>query len=377
MRVLLISHTCQSRTEGQPRANELSRFPEMELQVLTPDRWRHYGSWRKPDVGAADFKLHTSRIALPWAGPAQSYLHWYPRLARLIREFHPEIIDLWEEPWGLVSAHTCWLRNRLMPDAKIISETEQNIDKHLPEPFERFRSYTLRNANFVVGRSLEAVNIIESKGYGGPTAVIPNAVDTKLFLPMDRHKCREELSVSGFVIGYVGRLVEEKGLGDAIDALAYCPPEVQLVIVGSGSFQHDLEKRVERLKLSERVRFLPGRSLEQLPAVMNALDALVVPSWTTASWKEQFGRVIIESHACKTPVIGSDSGAIPEVIGRGGLVFAERNARALAAAIAALASDPLRAREMGSMGFDQVQTRYTWETVAVRMHSIYLSLLEK
>jgi glycosyltransferase involved in cell wall biosynthesis len=48
---------------------------------------------------------------------------------------------------------------------------------------------------------------------------------------------------------------------------------------------------------------------------------------------EQFGRVIIEAQACETPVIGSDSGAIPEVVGRGGLIFKERDARSLASAI--------------------------------------------
>lgn len=376
MRVLLISHTCQSRTEGQPRANALSRFPDIELHVLTPAKWRHYGVWRQPDIEEAEYDLHAERVALPWAGPAQSYLHWYPRLARLMREFRPEIIDLWEEPWSLVSVHTCWLRNRLMPHTKIISETEQNIHKKLPEPFERFRTYTLGNADFVVGRSREAVDIVESKGYKGATAVVPNAVDAKLFRPMDREKCREELGVTGFVMGYVGRLVEEKGLADAIDSLLYCPPGIHLVIVGSGSYQHELEARALRLKLSERIKFLPGRPLEQLPAVMNALDALIVPSWTTTSWKEQFGRVIIEAHACKTPVIGSNSGAIPEVIGEGGLVVPERDPKALAAAIAALASDPPRAREMGRSGFEQVQANYTWEHVANRMRDIYVRLIK-
>jgi glycosyltransferase involved in cell wall biosynthesis len=182
MRVLLISHTCQSRTEGQPRAQCLGAIGDIELRLLTPDRWLHYGQWRAPQVPAqATFRYQVGKVMWPSAGPAQSYLHWYPALARLLREFRPDIIDLWEEPWSLVSAHTCWLRGRLLPQAKIISETEQNINKKLPPPFEQFRSYTLRHADYVVGRNSEAIELVRGKGYGGPASVVPNAVDAELF----------------------------------------------------------------------------------------------------------------------------------------------------------------------------------------------------
>ena len=108
---------------------------------------------------------------------------------------------------------------------------------------------------------------------------------------------------------------------------------------------------------------------------MNALDVLVLPSRTTPRWKEQFGRVIIEANACETPVIGSDSGAIPEVIGDAGLVFPERNAEALAAAFKALHADPARARAMGKAGRKQAEERYNWTRVAERMHGIYTTVL--
>lgn len=375
LRVLLISHTCQSRTEGQPKAECLSRMPEIALRVLTPDRWLHYGKWRgaeRPE--RASFQYEVGNVACPWAGPAQSYLHWYPQLHRLLTEFRPDIIDLWEEPWGLVSAQVCRLRDRLLPHAKIVSETEQNIDKSLPFPFEAFRSYTLRHADFVVGRNAEAVRIVQRKGYSGPAEVVPNAVDAGLFRPLDREACRRALGLSGFVAGYVGRLVEEKGLADLVDALAHCPGQINLLFVGSGPLQAELEARVRERNLGWRVRFLPACPLDELPRIMNALDVLVLPSRTTARWKEQFGRVIIEAHACATPVIGSDSGAIPDVVGRAGIVVRERHPQALAVALRRLAASPDRARELGALGRAQVEENYTWEQVAERMRSIYLTL---
>ncbi len=372
LKVLLISHTCQSKTEGQPKAMNLAHHPDIELKVLIPDRWRHYGKWRQADIPSPDkFDCHIGKVAMPWVGPAQFYMHWYPELASILRSFKPDVIDLWEEPWGLVSAHTCYLRDRLLPGTKIISETEQNINKSLPGPFEKFRAYTLKHADFAIGRNKEAIEVLRTKGYSGPAEVVPNAVDAELFRPANRQECRDKLGLKGFTAGYIGRLVEEKGLADMVEALKECPPEVNLLFLGSGSFETPLKQKVQEHGLDSRVTFLPARPLSELPVVMNAMDALVLPSRTTASWKEQFGRVIIEAHACATPVIGSTSGAIPEVVGDGGLVFEERNPAALAAAICELAADPERCRTMGLAGRATVEENYTWQRVANRMANIY------
>lgn len=376
MRVLLISHTCQSRTEGQPKARFLAQLHDMELRVLVPNRWMHYGKWRSADaVPASEFECKAARVALPWVGPAQNYLHWYPELAAELRDFRPDVIDLWEEPWGLVSVQACYLRDKLLKTARIVTETEQNINKTLPYPFEQFRSYTLRHADYAVGRNAEALSILRTKGYKGEAEVVPNAVDTELFRPLNRLACRDKLGLSGFVAGYVGRLVEEKGLMDMLEALPYCPPEVNLLYVGSGDFQNALQLRAEQIQMAHRVRIVSARPLDELPEVMNAIDVLVLPSRTTSSWKEQFGRVIIEAHACGTAVAGSSSGAIPEVVGDGGLVFPERNPEQLAGALLALNADLPGRLAMGERGRLEVLRSYTWQRVAERMHGIYTRLM--
>ncbi len=376
MRVLLISHTCQSRTEGQPRVKWLVREPGVEIQVLVPDRWKHYGNWRGAFVpGEERYRVRVGRVAWPWAGPAQFYLHWYPGLARIIREYRPDIIDLWEEPWSLVSAQACKMRRMLMPNCRIISETEQNVNKVLPPPFEQFRRYTLANSDFTIGRSEEAIRVLRAKGYSGPAEVVPNGVDSGLFRPMNRDRCRRELCLNQYTIGYIGRLVEEKGTEDIIEALVHCRANIQVLFVGSGPMKETLEKRAAELGKSDSVRFLPEQPLEMLPAIMNAIDVLVLPSRTTPRWKEQFGRVIIEAHACGTPVIGSDSGAIPDVIGQGGIVVPEQDAKALARAIESLWQMPDRGVAMGCLGLKRVLSEATWERIAKRMVSIYRRVL--
>ena len=376
MKIVLIAHACQVSNEGQQRAEQLGRLPGIDLRVITPDRWYEYGAWRHSQIPLTpSYRLQVEKVRLPWSGPAQWYFHHYPKLGDTLKNFRPDVIDLWEEAWGLVSVHACWLRSRLLPSAKIVSETEANIPRTHPFPFKQFRSYTLRNTDYAVARQTEGVAVLRAKGYTGPVEVIGNAVDAERFRPLDREACKRTLGVSGFVAGYVGRLIEAKGLMDIIEALPKVPGSpVTLVFVGSGEFQAVLQRRVDELGLTARVRFFPPRKMTELPEVMNALDALLLVSRTTPTWKEQFGRVIIEAHACETPVIGSDSGAISEIIDRGGLTVREGNSEDIAAALSKLRDDPALAREMGRLGRRQVEELYTWKRVSERMRDIYLKV---
>ena len=376
VKVLLIAHSCQVRHEGQQKAQQLGALPGIDLQVVVPDRWFEYGKWRDtqwPDQPSYGFQQEPVRW--PWTGPAQWYLHYYPKLARTLRTFRPDVIDIWEEPWGLVSVHTCWLRGRVLPTAKIISETEANIERQHPFPFNRFRRYTLSQADYAVSRNREGIDVLRANGYLGQAQVVGNGVDAELFRPLDREVCKRVLGLTGFVAGYVGRMVEAKGLMDIVEAAALCPSEVNLLFVGSGDFQGAIEKRAAELGLVGRLRFLPPRAMHELPEAMNAMDTLLLVSRTTRTWKEQFGRVIVEAHACSTPVIGSDSGGIPEVVGEGGVIVPEKDPASLAEALTRLCRNPDLAAAMGQRGRQQVEARYTWERLAEQMRDIYFGLV--
>src|SRR5690606_10977575 len=98
-------------------------------------------------------------------------------------------------------------------------------------PFEQLRSFVLKNADYCIGRSDEAVGVLRAKGFEGPAEAVPNAADADLFRPLDREACRSDLAkkgnwnLDGFLLGYIGRFVEEKGVLDVLDALALCPPD--------------------------------------------------------------------------------------------------------------------------------------------------------
>ena len=202
---------------------------------------------------------------------------------------------------------------------------------------------------------------------------MPNAVDVNLFTrDPNREKTRAERNWDGFVVGYAGRLVESKGVFDLLDAIKQME-NVRLVFIGDGEARAALEERAGR-----NVDFLGAQPLEQLPQLFSALDILVLPSRTTKSWKEQFGRVLIEAAACGVPVVGSDSGAIPEVIGQGenamGLISPEADVAALAAALIRLQLDSDLAQRLGTTGARRARAEFSWQRVAARFYEIYRDL---
>lgn len=385
MKVLLVSHTCMSRTAGQPKLHRLAAFSDIELTALVPDRMCFYhGKWETAETPENPaFRFVVGRARWQYVGK-QWYLQRYPdALRRLLCETRYDVVDFWQEPWSLVSAQGVWLTRRLCPQAKILIETEQNIYKRLPPPFQQFQDYTLKRADLMVARNREAAEVLRRKGYRGPARVVPNAVDCELFTLRsegEREESRVALGWGGaedFIVGYVGRLVPEKGLAEAVEALAHLPQAARLVFVGEGPMRAELETLARARGVAGRVRFAGGIALDAMPQALKALDALILPSRTTARWKEQFGRVLIEAGACGVAVVGSDSGAIPEVIGEAGLIFPEGDAAALAERLNRLLCDPALRARCGQVGRERAETEFSWQCVAARMRALYHEVLNR
>jgi glycosyltransferase involved in cell wall biosynthesis len=105
------------------------------------------------------------------------------------------------------------------------------------------------------------------------------------------------------------------------------------------------------------------------------MDTLVLPSYTVAHWKEQFGQVLVQAMACGVPVIGSSHAEIPRVIGDAGMVFPERNVQGLAAALADMIRGRTRREALKIAGRQRVMEFYTNRKIAEQTHRVYLSLL--
>jgi glycosyltransferase involved in cell wall biosynthesis len=139
---------------------------------------------------------------------------------------------------------------------------------------------------------------------------------------------------------YAGRVVEQKGVATAVEALALAPAEATLRIVGDGdaSYARSLRELAARLGVSGRVSFEPFRPTSELIAVYREADAVVFP----VAWNEPWGLVPLEAMALGRPVIATGRGGSGDYLvdGENALLFGAGDAGALAAAASALASDP-------------------------------------
>ena len=186
----------------------------------------------------------------------------------------PDVIHLWEEPWSAVAAQAVCLRNRLSPHAAIVIEVEQNIDRRLPLPFELVRRFTLKSTDHLIGRHPDAIKVARTRGYTGSDSIVEYGSDPTIFcrVPKKRASLRDQFGAEGLILGYVGRLVPQKGLDDILAALALCRQPASLLILGEGSYHLHLEREVARLGLGARTRFLPASPPSEVARIMAALD---------------------------------------------------------------------------------------------------------
>jgi glycosyltransferase involved in cell wall biosynthesis len=361
LRIVSIAHPAVSSEAGRLRYRHLASRKDIELHLVLPSVWKEFGRTIVAEPPQeAEGSVHVLPIRLPHAGPMNWYLHFYPGLRRLLRKLDPDVIHLWEEPWSIVALQAQLLRGR----AALVLEVDQNILKRLPPPFEAIRKYVLRHTDHVLSRSPDATAVVRTRGYRGPVTPVGYGVDLATFTPSPVTRRNDSLK-----IGYVGRLVEEKGLDDALDALAIGGAPVSLSIMGQGPHEAKLRRRVDELALSERVTFRGWGPPAEVSAFLRGLDALVLLTRTTNAVREQFGRVIIEAQACGVPVIGSTCGAIPDVVGDGGWIVPERDGTALRDLLNKIACDPALLRAKGLAARVNVEARFTYEAVATAIET--------
>lgn len=273
-----------------------------------------------------------------------------------------DVLDIHEEPFALATAEVrllAWLRGRRRTPITLYSA--QNIDKRYPVPFRWLERSALRAAAGVSVCNAAAGDILRRKGLRTPARVIPLGIDPGRFAP------DPAVAVRRGAIGYVGRLETHKGVADLVDAVAGAP-ELTLEIAGAGPEEDALRRRAEAA--GTRIRFLGPLDQDALPDFYRSIDVLAVPSVDTPSWREQFGRVVVEAQASGTPVVVSDGGALPEVVGDAGVVVPQRDVAALRRALVDLVTDRPRRERLAAAG-PVAAAACSWERVADAYEQLY------
>lgn len=310
--------------------------PSLSVTVVAPQFF--HGSLRslylEPEPKGSS--LNIVGIPVQWSGKIHLFRYDLSLLDWLLEQQEFDVVHVWEEPYIFSGYQLArYFRQKNIP---FVAWTAQNIVKKYPPPFSFFEkkvwnwcSAWVACGNLVFSEMVKK-GMPQSKGYE-----IPLAVDTDLFLPLSPSKKQDlqaQLGLKAPVIGFLGRLTEDKGCEILMGAIEKLPKDLpwSLYIMGTGPYEKTLKDWVARRGWASRLR-LELLKHDEVPARLPAVDVLMVPSQTRKNWREQFGRMLVEAFASGVSVIGSNSGEIPFVIGNCGQVVPESDVEAWAAAL--------------------------------------------
>jgi glycogen(starch) synthase len=207
----------------------------------------------------------------------------------------------------------------------------------------------------------------------GRIEAVPNGVDVGAFQASARAviAARARFAGTGPMVGFAGRLVYEKGVQDLLAAVPRLAAEhdgLRVVIAGDGPYKAELVDGIRQHELHDVVSFTGFLGVGQLPAVMAATDAMVVPSIY-----EPFGMVALEAAAAGAPLAVASTGGLAEIVqpGETGVTFAAQQPDELAAAVGSLLADEPFARRVATRAKAMVGERYGWARIADNTAAVY------
>lgn len=368
MKLLVLSHACVTPINQQFFA-EVESQTGWEITIIVPASWKNdYGNVIKP-IRWEQFRGKIIQLPLLMSGSVA--LHFYlTTFLSILKDCQPDFIYVHHEPYAAATAQL-YLANQISGKKPISFFTWQNILKVYPFPFKNSEKFVLKNSAIAFSGSYSAAEVLRQKGFMGTSVLLPASIDPSIYQPQPNESLQQELKTneSEVLIGYMGRIVEEKGLKTLLYALKTITDlPWRLIMVGAGNYQANFDAIAQECQISDRIQHLGFIPHQDAPKYLSAFDVLVLPSETRKNWKEQFGRVTIEAIACGTPVVGSDSGEIPHLINRtgGGLTFPEGQHEQLADRLAQLITNADLRHELATKGRAVVINEYSNQAIGQR-----------
>lgn len=231
---------------------------------------------------------------------------------------------------------------------------------------KKFKEEAFQGIDHFIAVTEKAKNALLIEGVGEEKiTVIPMGVNLDSFKPI-KSKSRKKTTN----ILFAGRLVEEKGIKDLIEAFLLLRDKklpVSLTVVGQGPFRRDLIG-IKGIKLTQS-------PYQHMPQIYSQADIFCLPSQITPTWQEQYGMVLVEAMASGLPIVTTRTGAIEEVCGSAALYVCQKSPQELSAALEKLVRHPSLRKELSSQALRRVKQRYDHRRVADRIKAVYQQLL--
>lgn len=388
MKILIASHTyiVDLNCEKLRALSQLA--PEIEVTIVVPKIWKPGGVQKK--IIESQYHQEDSFRIVPISNFSQNHqglLIFGAELIKLMRQFRPDIIQVEQGSRGLAYAETITLNNLLGLKAKNIFFTWWNLPYQLNLLASLLEKYNLQHSHGIISGNQDGAEILRQRGYQGLIKIMPQlGIDETLFKPHPQPELKQKLGIidNNFIVGFVGRFVKEKGILTLLKALISIKDKPwKFLLLGRGELQSNILHQAAENYIQDRIILVESVPHNEVCNYINLMNTLVLPSestyklktLTSVGWKEQFGHVLIEAMSCSIPVIGSDSGEIPHVIGDAGLVFPEGDFKALADCLLQLIEKPDFAQNLGLMGYTKVMAQYTNKALAKQQLEFYQEII--
>jgi glycosyltransferase involved in cell wall biosynthesis len=357
-------------------AHEMARASNEEWEVTAVAPRFFHGDLRSIPVEKQPGEL-SRLVTIPAHLTGHPHFFFYgPELRTVLRD-HWDLVHCWEEPYVIAGGQVAWWKQ---PSTSLVFYTFQNIAKQYPPPFSTIERKCIEGCAAWTASGETVAQVQCKRGWERkPFRLMPLGVDLEAF-QRDRDAARAIRARLYWneegppIVGFLGRFIKAKGLGLLMRALDTVGTPWRALFVGGGPMEGELHEWANRHE--DRVRIVGGVTHDAVPAWLNAMDLLVAPSQTTPQWREQFGRMLIEAFACGVPVIGSDSGEIPYVVGDAGVIVGERDKAGWCRALSELLESPSRRAELAARGRERAHALYAWPVVARRHLDFFTELLD-
>ena len=228
------------------------------------------------------------------------------------------------------------------------------------------RADRVRVISHAIFEQVKSQGISESK-----IRLVPLRVDLRMFSPAPKTGGGENKNIR---IGYVGRLVEGKGLEDFLIAVSYIKSkrsDFKAVIFGSGPLRRNLEMLAKKLSIDDKIEWRGFVSYDKVPAALSEIDIFVYPSWN-----EGFGRSIMEALAMEKAVVATKVGGIPDLVknGENGFLVEPKNPEELSEKIEELIENPALREKFGKAGREWVSENFEWDKGIKKFADLFLEL---
>lgn len=333
-----------------------------DVHLAVPERWRDAAGQEQQTAIGDGGGLHVIPVAVsPAADEARSDWH-AGTVKRLIRDLRPDLLHLELEPWSPTAATAVRAAKALgIPSVVHVAHAREVPSGML----DRWRQRAVLGSVAGVAAASSAALALWPAWVGSEAGRVIPRQPTEVALPTPGRPS------DVLRLGFAGRLVPERGCDLLLRACARLYGQWTLQVAGSGPSQDELEELAMRLGLASRITWLGGLPAPALAAWWAEVDVLVAPLRATPTFVEEHGMLLREAMAREIAVVGSRTGALPDILAETGALVASDDVEGLGAALQHWLAEPDALLAAKRAARRRILAAYTPSAVAEQLEAFW------